>query len=222
MKNILIETFTPADRGGSMEFKFNQILLNSLLKRFKLEDISPPQDLKCKDSFSKDSLTKIKHYKDEKIGKIELSETLPSGFVNNHHGVIYPADGYDFPIFDFMFSLIDKSLIALIELHPLRKDEGYLEKYVFPMRKLHQNALQMLDPMPYSFSWIRGFSSGYGFFSETSETHLPEIESTFKRYLELWVRYVKEAIPIVDKEIKHSALRAKERFSTLYFERFFL
>lgn len=51
-----------------MEFKFNQIIFNSLSERMKLEEIPLSQDLKSKDSFNKEMSIRVKLYKGEVKG----------------------------------------------------------------------------------------------------------------------------------------------------------
>ena len=117
-----------------------------------------------------------------------------------------------------MFGLIGETLLAATEFYPLRKDEGYLEKYMSPMKELYQEASKIPDPMENPFDWIKEFSSGFGFFLGSTEEHLPEIEDVFRRYLELWIGYVKKAKPIVDKSLSESASVFKKKFRKLFHE----
>lgn len=201
-----------------MEFKFNQIIFNSLSEKMLLEELPLPQDLKSKDSFNKERSIKVKCYKGEKIEKIVLTEMTASGGINNHNGLIYPGENYDFPIFDFMFGLIGETLLAATEFYPIRKDEGHLEKYISQMKELYQEASKIPDPMENPFDWIKEFSSGYGFFLGSTEEHLPEIEELFKRYLELWIGYVEEAKPVAAPALKNSASDFKKRFRKVFHE----
>jgi len=169
-------------------FKFNHIIFNSLSERMKLEEIPLPEDIKNKDSFDKERSINVKLYKGEKIEKIMLAEMLTSGSVDNHFGLVYPEESYDFPVFEFYFGLVGEGLIAVIELHPLRKEKSYREKYTSPLKKLYQEAQKKIpDPMQSLPEWIEEFLSEYGFFMISTDQHLPKIEETFKSYLELWI-----------------------------------
>jgi len=201
-----------------MQFKFNQTILNSLSERMKLEEIPLTEDLKKKDSLSKEKKIKNKLYKSEKIERVVLTEILTSDSIENHNGLIYPGECYDFPIFDFMFHLFEEGMLAVTEFYLLRKDKSYLEKYIFPMKELYQEAQKIPEPMPNTFEWIKEFSSGHGFFLGSTKEHLPEIEKIFKSYLELWIGYVEKAEPIADPTLKDSASNFKKKFCTVFHE----
>jgi len=66
-----------------------------------------------------------------------LTEILTSDSIENHNGLIYPGECYDFPIFYFMFHLFEEGMLAVTEFYLLRKDKSYLEKYIFPMKELY-------------------------------------------------------------------------------------
>lgn len=84
------------------------------------------------------------------------------------------------------------------------------------MKELFQEASKITYPMENPFEWINEFSSGYGFFLGSTEEHITEIEGIFKKYLELWIRYVNEAKPVVDTSLMNSALAYQKRFCRVF------
>ncbi len=195
-----------------MGFRFNQIVFSSLSEKMKLEKVSFAEELKSRDSFNKEKSMKVELYNGYKIEKIVLAEIQALDFTETHNGIIYPGEGYDFPIFDFMLGSFGDGLLVSVEFYPLRRDKTYMEKYIAPMEELYQKAGRIPEPMENPFEWMKEFTSGQTLLLGSSDEYMQKIEEVFKDYLDLWLGYVKEAEPVSDPILKDNIIDFKKRF----------
>ncbi|MCG7850952.1 MAG: phytochromobilin:ferredoxin oxidoreductase, partial [Methanosarcinaceae archaeon] len=115
----------------TFNLRFNQLLHDEMSKCFDLKPLPFDEDFKIKHSTgkTKEGVIKSDYLECAKTGGIRMGEMDYGGAMTVHFGSIPPGKEYNFPIFGFTFVWASKFLIAVLDLHPISKEKGYMETY---------------------------------------------------------------------------------------------
>src|SRR3989338_2277496 len=124
------------------KLRLNEITKSYLEKNFNLIEDPLPDDLKYKKVEKEGKVTEAKHceYHTDKLFKVKFSEINAEDRIYIRTCVIAPNDDYEFPIFSYDTSEAKKYLFMIFDMHPLRRDTEYLEKYIEPVKGLHEES----------------------------------------------------------------------------------
>ncbi|RMF98433.1 MAG: hypothetical protein D6734_00335 [Candidatus Schekmanbacteria bacterium] len=205
----------------TLKLRYNEMVKERFANEYELTKIEVDDDLAYMKA-EKDGAT-MEHiyeaYKCEKIKKIRLAKLNAEGAVYVRNAVIVPCDNYDLPLFSYDIVESVNKLFAIIDIIPWRKTEEYRKKYVEPMKPIkekHSN-IPVLEKAKQELSdWGREFESGYKFYLRCEKKYEPRVEEAFKDYLELYMGYLKEAVPIEDEAIKKEILDYKKYYQEVY------
>ena len=209
--------------GQTLRLRFNEILLETLQQNFTVKKEALPADFVHKKieedgalMEQRSSLYSFRKFENIKFGAFNAVEAV---YVRN--SVIWPADDYDFPAFIYDSSETTRWLFLLIDLHPMRRDNAYLDRYAKPLAKIKSKYkdIPMLGGSRTSpREWTKEYSSGYPFFLRCAKEYEGEMEQAFKDYVNFYVERVKEATPIEDVGHRAEVLELKNRFKNVYAE----
>jgi hypothetical protein len=192
---------------NSLKTRFNLILMNELRKRFSLSALELAPDFRSKQAPKGAGEATIagQLYACEKTGNVRIGTNTLADSMHVEFGVIPPGEDYDFPIMGFDFVNTNKYLVAIIELHPLRKDEEYRRAYVDPMEETSSR----YEHIPWiegrgrrESDWSRPYRSGFGFYRWCEQSYLSQAEQAFRDYTALFCQFLKDAAPIGDPQRK--------------------
>ena len=201
----------------TFNLKFNQILYDEMSQSFGLKPLPFDEDFKIKYSTGKTKGAVIKSdYLDcAKTGGIRMGEMDYGGAMTVHFGSIPPGKEYDFPIFGFTFVWASKFLIAVLDLHPISKEKGYVEQYIEPLKdvsKAYAYIPQSEGGRSETHEWAKKYDSGYSLYRWCEGKYLPDVEKAFVDYLHVFCDCIKKADPVVDQKV----LARKEKYMEDY------
>lgn len=121
------------------------------------------------------------------------------------NSVIYPNHHYNLPLLgiDFLSFGQVKNLIVL-DFQPLFQDEAYQQKYIAPLRSLHDAYPDLAQGLEMKFYDANQYFSQYLLFAKTdADTVATRVFAAFKDYLNLYWQLLSAATPLTDaKEIQ--------------------
>jgi len=202
--------------GGSLNWKFhplNAAIFAKASKEIKLEEIELPawvQELEPEG---------ISIYKGPKIEKFYISaDEYQMGIMC--HMVVYPSEEYDYPSFGVDWGVLTQHIFHLVEIHPLRKDEEYIKRYVEPMKNVY-NKYSNLHPYKIEpkAKWSAPFRSGYGFLGMIPHEYVLDSINMIVDYFDLWLKYWREATPQEDPNLRNEARTRLQTMRQLMIEK---
>ena len=113
------------------------------------------------------------------------------------NSVIYPSHCYDLPLLgiDFLSFGQVKNLIVM-DFQPLFQDEAYLERYIYPLKTLHDQYPDLSQGLEMKFYDANQYFSKYLLFAKTDpETVRTRVFQAFKDYLNLYWQLLESAQP---------------------------
>jgi 15,16-dihydrobiliverdin:ferredoxin oxidoreductase len=143
-----------------------------------------------------------------KIYFMRIKVTIPS--LDIFGMALYPETNLDIPSFVFDFSCTKKKVFSYINFVPLFNDPSYLEKYVEPMKEVH-------DKHP-AFSrqpireWMQPYVSPYAVYSLPFKTELPGLKRCALDYLKLYLKLFAHAEEIKDPAYLVTIEKARESY----------
>jgi 15,16-dihydrobiliverdin:ferredoxin oxidoreductase len=130
------------------------------------------------------------------------------------NSVIYPSPQYELPLLgiDFLSFGQVKNLIVM-DFQPLFQDAAYLEKYIHPLKTLHDQYPDLAQNLEMKFYDSNQYFSKYLLFAKTDpETVKTRVFEAFKDYLNLYWRMLDEAEPSIDPEDVRRIVKAQKDY----------
>lgn len=104
------------------------------------------------------------------------------------NSVVYPNHQFELPLLgiDFLSFGQVKNLIVM-DFQPLFQDDAYLEKYIFPLKALHDRYPDLCQGLEMKFYDANQYFSKYLLFAKTdAETVKTQVFQAFQDYLQLY------------------------------------
>jgi 15,16-dihydrobiliverdin:ferredoxin oxidoreductase len=178
---------------------FLKHLEQSLLQRFSLQSSPIPAGLEYKVSDRGRQPATIQswcHHCPE-FRKIRYTYIDAGTSAQIFNSVIYPSPEYELPLLgiDFLSFGQVKNLIVM-DFQPLFQDAAYLEKYIHPLKALHDQYPDLAQDLEMKFYDSNQYFSKYLLFAKTDpETVKTRVFEAFKDYLNLYWQMLDEATP---------------------------
>jgi 15,16-dihydrobiliverdin:ferredoxin oxidoreductase len=162
---------------------FLDLLEKSIFQRFDLQARPIPAGLECQVSERGRSPATIRSwcYQCPELRKIRYTYIDGGASSQIFNSVIYPGHQYDLPLLgiDFLSFGQVKNLIVM-DFQPLFQDEAYLEKYIHPLKMLHDNYPDLAQNLEMKFYDANQYFSKYLLFAKT------DAETVRTRVFECW------------------------------------
>lgn len=181
---------------------FLKHLEESLRQRFELRDRPIPAGLENQVSERGRNPATIRSwcYECEQLRKIRYTYIDAGVSAQIFNSVIYPGHQYDLPLLgiDFLSFGKVKNLIVM-DFQPLFQDPDYLEKYIKPLKSLHDRYPDLAQDLEMKFYDANQYFSKYLLFAKTDpETVSTRVFEAFKDYLNLYWQMLEAATPVTD------------------------
>ncbi len=137
------------------------------------------------------------------------------------NSVIYPSHQYDLPLLgvDFLSFGKVKNLIVM-DFQPLFQDEAYLEKYIAPLKALHDQYPDLSQNLEMKSYDANQYFSKYLLFAKTdAETVKTRVLAAFKDYLQLYLQLLDNAEPLTDPAEIQQVCQAQKDYDQYSAER---
>ncbi|AFY72156.1 15,16-dihydrobiliverdin:ferredoxin oxidoreductase (plasmid) [Thalassoporum mexicanum PCC 7367] len=174
----------------------------SLRQRFELRDRPIPSGLESQVSKRGKNPATIRSwcYECPELRKARYTYIDAGESAQIFNSVIYPGHQYDLPLLgiDFLSFGKVKNLIVM-DFQPLFQDPDYLEKYIKPLKSLHDRYPDLAQNLEMKFYDANQYFSKYLLFAKTDpETVRTRVFEAFKDYLELYWQMLAAATPNYD------------------------
>ncbi len=181
---------------------FLEHLETSLTQRFELTKRSIPAGLECNISERGRHPATIQSwcFECEELRKARYTYIDAGESAQIFNSVIYPAHQYDLPLLgiDFLSFGAVKNLIVM-DFQPLFQDEAYQQKYIAPLKTLHDKYPDLAQNLEMKFYDANQYFSQYLLFAKPDpDTVKTRVLEAFKDYLKLYWEMMDAAIPNVD------------------------
>ncbi|MBD2150899.1 15,16-dihydrobiliverdin:ferredoxin oxidoreductase [Pseudanabaena sp. FACHB-1277] len=130
------------------------------------------------------------------------------------NSVIYPSHCYDLPLLgiDFLSFGSVKNLIVM-DFQPLFQDAAYLEKYIYPLKTLHDKYPDLAQNLEMKFYDANQYFSKYLLFAKTDpDTVKTRVFEAFKDYLNLYWAMLADAQPLEDQSDIQRIVKAQKDY----------
>lgn len=130
------------------------------------------------------------------------------------NSVIYPAHHYDLPMLgiDFLSFGHVKNLIVL-DFQPLFQDDAYLEKYIVPLKRLHDQYPDLAQGLEMKFYDANQYFSKYLLFAKVTPDVIPtRVFAAFQDYLNLYWELMDQAVPLTDPSDRACIVKAQKDY----------
>jgi 15,16-dihydrobiliverdin:ferredoxin oxidoreductase len=196
--------------------QFLQHLEESLRGRFTLERRSIPEGLETQVSARGRSPAKIQSwsYSCSEFRKIRYTYIDAGESAQIFNSVIYPDPKYRLPLLgiDFLSFGQVKNLVVM-DFQPLFQDEAYLEKYIQPLKTLHDRYPDLSQNLEMKFYDANQYFSKYLLFAKTSSTTVQtQVFAAFKEYLELYWSLLDQEQPLTDPSDIQQIVKAQKDY----------
>ncbi len=195
---------------------FIERLEQSLTQRFELQSRSIPAGLECQVSERGKSPATIRSwcYQCPELRKIRYTYIDAGASAQIFNSVIYPNHHYELPLLgvDFLSFGQVKNLIVM-DFQPLFQDEAYLEKYIYPLKTLHDKYPDLSQDLEMKFYDANQYFSKYLLFAKTDpETVKTRVFEAFKDYLNLYWQMVDDAEPLTEPKDVQRIVKAQKDY----------
>lgn len=199
-----------------MEWRFNPVnaaVYAMVSKEIELEQIKVESYLEDLDQGARAI------FKGPKIEKVYLGGgESPRGLMCQ--GLIYPSDDYDYPSFGYDWAVFAKPqayVFAFVDLHPLRREKKYGERYLQPIEVVYDK-YERFHPyqMAQRAEWSKPFRSGHGYLGRLPVENIGDSINLIVDYLEIWLHFWREAKPQKDPKLRDQTLAQKEAMREAY------
>ena len=137
------------------------------------------------------------NWRAEKVRKIyfmRMKVTVPS--LDIFGMALYPESNLDIPSFVFDFSCTKKKVFSYINFVSLFNEPSYLEKYIEPMKKVHDTYAEF--PRQTIREWMQPYVAPYAVYSLPAKTALPKLKRCALDYLQLYLELFSRTEEITD------------------------
>jgi 15,16-dihydrobiliverdin:ferredoxin oxidoreductase len=201
----------------TVKIRFNQILCEEMSKTFELKSLPLDPEFKVKYSEREDKSVYIKseYLGCTKTAGIRFGEMDFGGSMIVNFGSVPPAKDYVFPILGFTFVYSNKFLIVVLDLHPISKDEEYMNKYITPLKDVSEKYKwipKIEGGRSEVHEWAKIYDSGYSLYRWCDRKYLSNVEDAFRDYTNVFCDCIRKAEPLTDRE----ALSKKDRYMEKY------
>ena len=195
---------------------FLEHLERSLFQRFDLQSRLIPADLESCTSDRGRSPATIRSwcYQCTELRKIRYTYIDAGASAQIFNSVIYPNHHYDLPLLgiDFLSFGQVKNLIVM-DFQPLFQDQAYLEKYIYPLKVLHDKYPELSQNLEMKFYDANQYFSKYLLFAKTDpETVRTRAFEAFQDYLNLYWQMLADAIPLDDQSDIQRVVKAQKDY----------
>lgn len=202
---------------------FLRHLEESLRQRFSLQSRPIPPGLEYQVSARGRSPATIQSwsYQCSELRKIRYTYIDAGATSQIFNSVIYPSHHYELPLLgiDFLSFGQVKNLIVM-DFQPLFQDDAYLEKYIYPLKALHDQYPDLCQDLEMKFYDANQYFSKYLLFAKTdSETVRTRVFEAFKDYLQLYWSMIDAAKPLTDPADIRSIAQAQKDYDQYSAER---
>ncbi len=178
---------------------FLEHLENALKQRFELTERPIPEGLECNISERGRHPATIQSwcYQCKELRKARYTYIDAGKSAQIFNSVIYPSHAYELPLLgiDFLSFGAVKNLIVM-DFQPLFQDEAYKEKYITPLKALHDKYPDLSQNLEMKFYDANQYFSKYLLFAKTDpETVKTRVLEAFKDYLQLYWEMMDKATP---------------------------
>ena len=114
--------------------------------------------------------------------------------------VMYPSHHYELPFMgmDFLSFGSVKNLIVM-DFQPLFQDADYIEKYISPLKALHEQYPDLSQDLEMKFYDANQYFSKYLLFAKVQPDAIPtRVFEAFQAYLDLYWQMLTDAVPLTD------------------------
>ncbi len=123
---------------------------------------------------------------------------------------LYPEPSLDIPSFACDFSCTRKKVFAYINVIPLFDDHTYRERYIEPLRQIHERYRNF--PRQKSRAWMEPYMTPYTIYSFPEKTVLPQLQECALVYLDFYLKLVAGAETIGDASYRDRVVVAQQRY----------
>ncbi|MEM9009127.1 MAG: 15,16-dihydrobiliverdin:ferredoxin oxidoreductase [Cyanobacteria bacterium P01_F01_bin.86] len=202
---------------------FLEHLEASLHRRFRLQSRAIPDGLEHRVSERGRSPATIQSwcYQCPELRKIRYTYIDAGATSQIFNSVVYPSHQLDLPLLgiDFLSFGQVKNLIVM-DFQPLFQDEVYLEKYILPLKALHDQYADLCQDLEMKFYDANQYFSKYLLFAKTdAETVKTRVFEAFKDYLQLYWQLLDEAEPLTDPTAMERVAQAQKDYDQYSAER---
>ena len=202
---------------------FQEHLENSLSQRFNLAKRAIPEGLECNISERGRNPATIHSwcYQCDQLRKARYTYIDAGTSAQIFNSVIYPAHQYDLPLLgiDFLSFGAVKNLIVM-DFQPLFQDEAYQQKYIEPLRVLHDKYPDLAQNLEMKFYDANQYFSKYLLFAKTDlDTVKTRVLEAFKDYLQLYWQMLDAAAPNTDSAAMARIAKAQKDYDQYSAER---
>ncbi len=197
---------------------FLECLDQSLFQRFDLQSRLIPAGLEfCKSERGRNPATiRSWCYQCPELRKIRYTYIDAGASAQIFNSVIYPSQQYDLPLLgiDFLSFGQVKNLIVM-DFQPLFQDVSYLEKYIHPLKSLHDKYPELSQNLEMKFYDANQYFSKYLLFAKTDpDTVKTRVFEAFKDYLNLYWQMIDEAKanPLIDQSDIQRIVKAQKDY----------
>jgi 15,16-dihydrobiliverdin:ferredoxin oxidoreductase len=195
---------------------FLEHLERSLKERFDLQNRLIPAGLaSCTSDRGRNPATINSWcYECAELRKIRYTYIDAGASAQIFNSVIYPSSQYDLPLLgiDFLSFGQVKNLIVM-DFQPLFQDAAYLEKYIYPLKALHEKYPELSQNLEMKFYDANQYFSKYLLFAKTDpETVKTRAFEAFKDYLNLYWQMLADATPLDDQSDMQRVIKAQKDY----------
>jgi 15,16-dihydrobiliverdin:ferredoxin oxidoreductase len=195
---------------------FLQHLEQSLSQRFDLQRRPIPAGLESQMSERGKNPAHIQSwcYQCPEFRKIRYTYIDAGASAQIFNSVIYPSYQSELPLLgiDFLSFGQVKNLIVM-DFQPLFQDEAYLQKYIHPLKALHDSYPDLAQNLEMKFYDANQYFSKYLLFAKTDpETVKTRVFEAFKDYLNLYWKMLDESKPLSDPSDIQRIVKAQKDY----------
>ncbi|MEH1863475.1 MAG: 15,16-dihydrobiliverdin:ferredoxin oxidoreductase [Nostoc sp.] len=195
---------------------FLEFLEKELFQRFDLQSrvIPPGLEFKVSDRGRNPATIRSWCYQSQELRKIRYTYIDAGESAQIFNSVIYPSHNYDLPLLgiDFLSFGKVKNLIVL-DFQPLFQDEDYQNKYIAPLKYLHNKYPDLAQNLEMKFYDANQYFSKYLLFAKTdAETVSTRVFEAFKDYLNLYWQMLADAQVLQDPEDIQRIIKAQKDY----------
>jgi 15,16-dihydrobiliverdin:ferredoxin oxidoreductase len=195
---------------------FLQHLEQSLFQRFELKSRPIPAglDTQISDRGKNPATIRSWCYECPEFRKIRYTYIDAGASAQIFNSVIYPSYNSELPMLgiDFLSFGQVKNLIVM-DFQPLFQDEAYLQKYIHPLKKLHEGYPDLAQNLEMKFYDANQYFSKYLLFAKTDpETVKTRVFDAFKDYLNLYWQMLDESTPLTDPSDIQRIVKAQKDY----------
>ena len=137
------------------------------------------------------------------------------------NSVVYPSHRFDLPLLgiDFLSFGQVKNLVVM-DFQPLFQEDAYLEKYIFPLKALHDSYPDLCQGLEMKFYDANQYFSKYLLFAKTdAATVKSRVFEAFQDYLQLYWRLLEAAEPLTNPADIQRVAQAQKAYDQYSAER---